>query len=67
MGGLQLEIISCPVFVSFRKFCLEPSVQYFKKDCLLPLTFGNFSDTDMIFRSDANVFIKEAIEIIVKT
>lgn len=45
-------------------------LQYFKKDCPLPLTLGNFSDTNKYdlqpFRSDDKVFMKEATEIIVK-
>lgn len=45
-------------------------LQYFMKDCPLPLTLGNFSDTDTYdlqpLRSYDELFIKEGIEIVVK-
>lgn len=53
-----------------KKAVWSPMLQYFMKDCPLPLTLGNFSDTDTYdlqpLRSYDELFIKEGIEIVVK-
>jgi len=54
---------------SQKKPVWSPALQYFK-DCPLPLSPGNFTDIDRYdlqpLSSDDKVFLKEAMEIIVK-